>query len=143
MGAAVLGGILSACGGEPLTEPVLTPGLPLPPAAEPEPASPEPAAPSPLVGSWRGVTTAFLPSHIHTVTWRFSPDGSCSQTFLTIADGVELTETRACTWRADVGAATLTVTRTGATQPVTFTLRYSFPSADVLRLDGDEYSRVG
>jgi hypothetical protein len=26
---------------------------------------------------------------------------------------------------------------------VTFTLRYSFPSANVLRLDRDEYSRVG
>lgn len=142
MGAVVLGGVLSACA-EPLTDPVLTPGLPLPPPAGPEPANPEPAAPSPLVGSWRGVNTAFLPSHIQTVTWRFSPDGSCSQTFLTVADGVELTEARACTWQADAGAATLTVTRMGATQPVTFTLRYSFPSADVLRLDRDEYSRVG
>jgi hypothetical protein len=88
------------------------------------------------------VNTAFLPT-IQTVTWRFSPDGSCSQTFLTITDGVELTETRACEWSADNRAATVTITRMGATGPVTFTLRYSFPSPAVLRLDGDEYSRVG
>ena len=84
-----------------------------------------------------------MPSHIQTVTWRFSPDGSCSQTFLTIADGVELSETRGCEWTADGRAATVTITRAGATQPVTFTLRYSFPSANVLRLDRDEYARIG
>lgn len=138
----LVAGALTACGGEPI-EPRITPGLPLPPAAEPEPPAPEQPGASPLIGSWRGVNTAFLPSHIQTVTWRFSPDGSCSQTFVTIADGIELTETRACTWTADARAATVTVTRMGATTPVTFTLRYSFPSADVLRLDRDEYSRVG
>jgi hypothetical protein len=89
------------------------------------------------------VNTAFLPSHVQSVTWRFSPDGTCSQTFVTIADGVELTETRACEWVADSQAAVVTITRMGATQPVSFTLRYSFPSVDVLRLDQDEYSRVG
>jgi hypothetical protein len=86
---------------------------------------------------------AFLPFHFQTLTWRFSPDGSCSQIFLTIADGIELSETRACEWVSDRQAGTVTITRMGATQPVTFTLRYSFPSADVLRLDRDEYSRVG
>ncbi|HET8623823.1 MAG TPA: hypothetical protein VFM14_09700 [Gemmatimonadales bacterium] len=134
---------MTACGGERITDPVITPGLPLPPISEPDPDQPPPADASPLIGSWRGVNTAFLPSHIQTVTWRFSPDGSCSQIFLTIADGVELTETRACTWIADSQAGIVTITRTGATQPVSFTLRYSFPSADVLRLDRDEYSRVG
>ena len=134
---------MTACGGERITDPVITPGLPLPPISEPDSDQPPPADASPLIGSWRGVNTAFLPSHVQTVTWRFSPDGSCSQIFLTIADGVELTETRACTWIADSQAGTVTITRMGATQPVTFTLRYSFPSADVLRLDRDEYSRVG
>ncbi len=138
----LLAAALIACGGEPI-EPQITPGLPLPPAAEPDAPTPEQPGASPLIGSWRGVVTTFLPSHIQTVTWRFSPDGSCSQTFLTIADGVELTETRACQWTADPRRATLTVTRMGATAPVTFTLRYSFPSTDVLRLDRDEYSRVG
>ncbi|HEU5170483.1 MAG TPA: hypothetical protein VFU46_08090 [Gemmatimonadales bacterium] len=114
------------------------PGLPLPPAAEPGP--PPPAAPSPLIGTWRGVNTAFLPSHLQTTTWHFSPDGSCLQTFLTIADGVELTSTRACTWTAD--AATVTITYAGAAGPVTFTLRYSFPASDRLRLDANEYARV-
>ena len=130
------------CGGQPITDPIITPGLPLPPAEDPGPDTPESPAASPLLGTWRGVNTAFLPT-IQTVTWRFSPDGTCSQTFLTITDGVELTETRACEWRADSRAATVTITRSGATQPVTFTLRYSFPSSNVLRLDGNEYSRVG
>lgn len=130
------------CGGQPITDPIITPGPPLPPAEDPEPDTPESPAASPLLGTWRGVNTAFLPT-IQTVTWRFSPDGTCSQTFLTITDGVELTETRACDWRADSRAATVTITRSGATQPVTFTLRYSFPSSNVLRLDGNEYSRVG
>ena len=143
MGAVLLAGLLIACGGERIADPQLTPGLPLPPPSEPEPPAPEPAGASPLIGTWRGVNTVFMPSHIQSVTWRFSPDGSCSQLFLTIADGVELTETRACEWVADSQAATVTVTRMGATQPVTFTLRYSFPSANVLRLDRDEYSRVG
>ena len=130
------------CGGQPITDPIITPGPPLPPAEDPGPDSPELPAASTLVGTWRGVNTAFLPT-IQTVTWRFSPDGTCSQTFLTITDGVELTETRACEWLADSCAATVAITRTGATQPVTFTLRYSFPSSNVLRLDGNEYSRVG
>jgi hypothetical protein len=143
VGAACCLAFLTACGGDPIAEPVITPGLPLPPAADPEPDQPQPPGASPLIGTWRGANTAFLPSHIQTLTWRFSPDGSCSQIFLTIADGVELTETRPCSWVADSRAATVTVTRIGATQPVTFTLRYRFPSADVLRLDRDEYSRVG
>jgi hypothetical protein len=130
------------CGGQPITDPIITPGLPLPPTEDPGPDAPESPAASPLLGTWRGVNTAFLPT-IQTVTWRFSPDGTCSQTFLTITDGVELTETRACEWRADSRAATVTITRSGATQPVTFTLRYSFPFSNVLRLDGNEYSRVG
>jgi len=130
------------CGGQPITDPIITPGPPFPPAEDPGPDSPELPAASTLVGTWRGVNTAFLPT-IQTVTWRFSPDGTCSQTFLTITDGVELTETRACEWLADSRAATVAITRTGATQPVTFTLRYSFPSSNVLRLDGNEYSRVG
>jgi hypothetical protein len=128
------------CAGDPITDPQITPGAPLPPAEEPD--DPDAPAASPLIGTWRGVNTAFLPT-IQTVTWRFSPDGSCSQTFLTITDGVELAETRACEWFADARAAAITVTRMGATGPVTFTLRYSFPSSDVLRLDGNEYSRVG
>ena len=138
----LLAAALIACGGEPI-EPEITPGLPLPPVSEPDAPTPEQPGASPLIGSWRGVVTTFLPSHVQTVTWRFSPDGSCSQTFLTIADGVELTETRACQWTADPCRGTVTVTRMGATAPVTFTLRYSFPSTDVLRLDRDEYSRVG
>ena len=93
------------CGGQPITDPIITPGPPLPPAEDPEPDTPESPATSPLLGTWRGVNTAFLPT-IQTVTWRFSPDGTCSQTFLTITDGVELTETRACDWRADSRAAT-------------------------------------
>jgi hypothetical protein len=136
-------GVLIACGGERLAEPDLTPGLPLPPASDPPPDAPSVPGTSPLIGSWRGANTAFMPSHLQTLTWRFSPDGSCAQIFLTIADGIELTETRACEWVADAQAATVTITRMGATQPVSFTLRYSFPSANVLRLDHDEYSRVG
>ncbi len=143
MGALVLALALTGCGGERIAEPHLTPGLPLPPVSDPRPENPEPAGPSPLVGTWRGANTAFLPSHIQTLTWRFSPDGSCSQTFLTIADEVELTETRACEWVDDSRSSTVTITRMGATAPVTFTLRYRFPSPDVLRLDRDEYSRVG
>ena len=107
-----------------------------PPSGPADPASP-------LIGTWRGVNTGVLPSHIQSLTWRFSPDGSCSQVFLTIANGVELTETRGCTWVADNQAGTVTVTRMGATEPVSFSLQYSFPSPDVLRLDRDEYSRVG
>jgi hypothetical protein len=144
LGAACLAGLLTACGGDAIADPHLTPGLPLPPAGEqPEPDSPESPAGSPLVGSWRGVNSAFLPSHFQTVTWRFSPDGTCSQTFLTIADGVELTETRGCEWTTDSRSATVTITRMGATEPITFSLRYSFPSTDVLRLGNDEYSRIG
>jgi len=142
VGVAVVG-VLIACGGERLAEPDLTPGLPLPPASDPDPVPPPSPGASPLIGSWRGANMAFLPSHFQTLTWRFSPDGSCSQIFLTIADGIELSETRACEWVPDSQAGTVTITRMGATQPVTFTLRYSFPSADVLRLDRDEYSRVG
>jgi hypothetical protein len=140
---AVCGSLLIGCGGEPITDPVIAPGLPLPPAPDPDPDQPTPPGASPLIGTWRGVNTGFLPSHIQSLTWRFSPDGSCSQVFLTIANGVELTETRACSWVADNQAGTVTVTRMGATGPVSFTLQYSFPSPNVLRLDRDEYSRVG
>ena len=140
MGALCLS-LLSGCGGEPITAPVITPGLPLPPPSAPDPDPP--TGPSPLLGTWRGVNTVFLPTHIQSLTWRFSADGSCSQTFLTIADGVELTEVRACSWIENRQAATVTITRMGATAPVTFTLRYSLPSADILRLERDEYSRVG
>lgn len=109
------------------------------PAAPPAPESPPPAT-SPLIGTWRAVNLAFLPSHIQTTTWRFHGDGTCLQTFLTIADGVQLVTDRPCTWIAD--PTTITVTRMGATRPVTFTLHYSFPDPDRLRLDDDEFERV-
>ncbi|HEX5386903.1 MAG TPA: hypothetical protein VFW66_09405 [Gemmatimonadales bacterium] len=84
--------------------------------------------------------TAFLPDAIQTVTWRFGADGACLQTFLTITGGVQLMDERPCTFVFD--AATVTVTYAGATQPVTFSLPYSFPAPEVLRLGDDEFSRV-
>jgi hypothetical protein len=92
------------------------------------------------VGTWRGFNLAFLPSHIQTTTWRFGADGSCLQTFLTIADGAQLTSDRPCTYAA--GPTTITVTYAGATGPVTFTLHYEFPTPDLLMLDDNQYERV-
>ncbi|HET7599206.1 MAG TPA: hypothetical protein VFK09_02885 [Gemmatimonadales bacterium] len=136
--ALACAGVIGACGGEP-TEPV-APG-PTPPSGAGETPT-EPARPSvsPLVGTWRGVVTAFLPT-IQTVTWRFGADGVCLQSFLTIDNGVEFTSDRPCTWVAD--RSTVTVTYAGAAGPVTFTMDYSFPAEDALRLGQDEFSRVG
>jgi hypothetical protein len=86
------------------------------------------------------VNTAFLPSTIQTTTWRFDADGACLETLLTITDGLQSESDRSCSWTAD--ASTVTVMYAGPVGLVTFTLQYSFPTADVLRLDADEFSRV-
>ena len=122
------------------TEPAPTAGVPLPPGQGGPPAPPTPAT-TPLLGTWRGVITAFLPSTVQTVTWRFDADGACLETFLTITDGIQNESDRPCTWSAD--ATTVTVTYAGAGGPVTFSMQYSFPAPDVLRLDADQFSRVG
>lgn len=142
---AVLGlGLSAACSGDPVT-PAAPAGPGTAPVAGPPPPTPAPEptpppASSPLIGTWRAVNLAFLPSHIQTTTWRFQADGACLQTFVTIADGVQLVSDRPCTWIAD--ATTITVTRAGATRPVSFVLHYSFPEPDRLRLDDDEFERV-
>ncbi len=131
--------VIEACRPTP-TEPAPTAGVPLaPPSGGAPPPQPAPAL-SPLLGAWRGVNTAFLPSTVQTTTWRFDADGACLETFLTITDGLQTESDRPCTWSAD--ATTLTVTYAGPGGAVIFTLHYSFPSSDVLRLDADEFSRV-
>jgi hypothetical protein len=134
-GLAVTGG----CRPTP-TEPAPTAGVPLPPAGGGPPSPPPVPAASPLLGTWRGVITALLPSTVQTVTWRFDADGACLETFLTITDGVQNQMDRLCTWTA--GATTITVTYAGVGGPVTFSMQYGFPAPDVLRLDTDEFSRV-
>jgi hypothetical protein len=111
----------------------------LPPGQSGPPAPPAPAI-TPLFGTWRGVITAFFPGTVQTVTWRFDADGACLETFLTITDGFQNESDRPCTWSAD--ASTVTVTYAGAGGLVTFSMQYSFPAPDVLRLDADEFSRV-
>ena len=131
--------VIAACRPTP-TEPAPTAGTPLAPPGGGAPA-PQPAPSlSPLLGTWRGVNTAFLPSTIQTTTWRFDADGACLESFLTITDGLQSESDRPCSWTAD--ATTVTVTYAGPVGLVTFTLQYSFPTADVLRLDADEFSRV-
>lgn len=141
MGVA-LGGLALTAGCRPTpTEPAPTAGVPLPPAGGGGPSSPPPAPTvSPLVGTWRGVITTFLPSTVQTVTWRFDADGACLETFLTITDGIQNEMDRFCNWTAD--AATVTVTYNAVGGPVTFSMQYSFPVPDVLRLDANEFSRV-
>jgi hypothetical protein len=55
-------------------------------------------------------------------------------------DGIENASDRPCTWTAT--SNTVTVTYAGVSGAVTFTMQYSFPSPDVLRLDADEFGRV-
>jgi hypothetical protein len=137
---AAVAGVIAACAPSP-TAPDTTPG-PTPPSGGGTQPSPPPAtAPSPLIGTWRGVTTVFAPT-IQTVTWRFSGDGTCLQTFVTITDtGLQYTTDRPCTWTAD--RATVTVTYAGVAGPVVFNMSYSFPDQNRLRLDADEFDRVG
>jgi hypothetical protein len=146
LAVAVAASLIVACSPEP-TEPA-APG-PTPPTSggsAPSPSQPPPTtAPSPLIGTWRGVITAFAPT-IQTVTWRFSDDGTCVQTFVTItggdgmSGGTQFTSDRPCTWTAN--GAQVTVNFAGGAGPVVSTLPYSFPSADVLRLGADEFDRV-
>jgi hypothetical protein len=122
-------------------EPNPTAGVPLPPGGGTQPPPSESPQPSALIGSWRGVVTGFLPSTVQTITWRFDPDGACLESFLSITDGIQNSSDRPCTWTAS--STTITVTYAGVGTPVTFSLQYSFPRPDVLRLDADEFSRVG
>jgi hypothetical protein len=82
-----------------------------------------------------------MPNTVQTITWRFDPDGACLESFLSITDGIENSSDRPCTWTAT--STTITVSYAGVGMAVTFDLQYSFPSPDVLRLDADEFSRVG
>jgi hypothetical protein len=130
---------MTACG-PTATEPMPTAGVPWAPGSDnpaPAPVSPHPPA---LVGTWRGVITTFLPSTVQTITWRFDADGACLESFLTITDGIENAADRPCTWTAD--ATRITVSYAGVGGPVTFSMQYSFPSSNVLRLDADEFGRV-
>lgn len=102
----------------------------------PTPTEPAPTAGVPLPPAGGGGS----PSTLQTVTWRFDADGACLETFLTITDGIQNQMDRLCTWTADV--TRVTVTYAGVGGPVTFSLQYSFPAPDVLRLDSDEFSRV-
>jgi hypothetical protein len=131
-------GLIAACSPQP-TEPAGSVGVPRPGGGQPG-GTPPPPQPSLLLGTWRSVTTVFLPNTIQTTTWRFAAEGLCQETFLTITDGAQLTTDRACTYEAD--ATNVTVTYAGPTGPVTFTMRYSFPTPNVLRLDADEFDRV-
>ncbi len=144
---AVALGLIAACAPQP-TESNEPPGPPPPAAgggAPPPPApSPPTTTPSPLLGSWRGVITVFSPT-MQTVTWRFSGDGTCLQTFVTITSdgmggGTQLTSERPCTWTAS--SSQVTVTYAGGAGPVVTTLPYSFPAQNVLRLGNDEFDRV-
>lgn len=132
--------LITGCGPTPI-EPGPTAGVPLPPAGGSQPPPPEAPQPSALIGTWHGVVSGFLPSTVQTVTWRYDPDGACLQTFLSITDGIENSSDRPCTWTAS--STTVTVTYAGVGTGVTFSLQYSFPSPDVLRLDADEFARVG
>lgn len=78
---------------------------------------------------------------MQTVTWRFDTDGACLETFLTITDGIQNQMDRPCSWTANT--TTVTVTYAGVGGLVTFSMTYSFPAPDVLRLDSDQFSRVG
>ena len=130
---------MTACG-PTATEPMPTAGVPRAPGSDnpaPAPVSPHPPA---LVGTWRGVITTFLPSTVQTITWRFDADGACLESFLTITDGIENAADRPCTWTAD--ATRITVSYAGVGGLVTFSMHYSFPSSNVLRLDADEFGRV-
>jgi hypothetical protein len=140
MGLAVGTLVVSAACRPTPTEPAPTAGVPLAPPGTGAPPPQPVAGLSPLLGTWRGVNTAFLPDIVQTTTWRFDADGACLETFLTITDGNQSESDRPCTWTG--GASTVTVTYAGAGGLVTFTMQYSFPSRDVLRLDGDEFSRV-
>jgi hypothetical protein len=121
------------------TEPAPTAGVPRTPGGG-QPAPPPSPHPSILVGTWRGVVTSFLPNTVQTITWRFDADGACLETFLTITDGIENSSDRPCTWTAD--ATRITVSYAGVGGPVTFSMQYSLPSLNVLRLDADEFGRV-
>ncbi|HEU4587906.1 MAG TPA: hypothetical protein VFS11_04620 [Gemmatimonadales bacterium] len=145
MAVAVAAGLILACSPQP-TEPT-APGPPPPGgngSGATAPTPPPSTAPSPLIGSWRGVITAFAPT-IQTVTWRFSGDGTCLQTFVTITSdgmggGTQFTSDRPCVWTAD--ASQVTITYAGGAGPVVTTLPFSFPAANVLRLGADEFDRV-
>ena len=130
---------MAACRPTP-TEPSPTAGVPLaPPGNGAPPPQPGPTL-SPLIGTWRGVNTAFLPSTIQTTTWRFDADGLCLESFLTITDGIQSESDRPCSWTATASSVTMSYAGAGGT--VSFTMQYSFPSVDVLRLDADVFSRV-
>jgi hypothetical protein len=90
------------------------------------------------------VITVFAPT-IQTVTWHFSGDGSCLQTFVTITSdgmgtGTQITSERLCTWMAD--GSQVTITFAGGAGPVTITLPFSFSALNRLRLGSDEFDRV-
>lgn len=133
-------GTLAACG-PTATEPMPTAGVPRTPGGGGSQPPPAPSVhPTVLVGTWRGVATTFLPNIVQTTTWRFDADGACLETFLTITDGIENHSERPCSWEA--GASRITISYAGVGGMVTFSMQYTFPSADVLRLDADEFSRV-
>lgn len=131
---------MTGCGSTPV-EPAPTAGVPSPSGGGSQPPPVEAPQPSAVVGTWRGEVSGFLPNTVQTVTWRFDPDGACLQTFLSISDGIENSNDRPCTWAAS--STTVIVTYAGVGTGVTFSLHYSFPSPDVLRLDAAEFARVG
>lgn len=143
---ALAAGLIAGCSPH-ATEPDTTPGLPPPRGGSSGPVPTAPTtAPSPLIGTWRGVITVFAPT-IQTVTWRFSGDGTCLQTIVTITrdntmmgTGTQITSERPCTWTAD--GAQVTITFAGGAGPVVFTFPYSFPDQNRLRLGADEFDRV-
>jgi hypothetical protein len=96
-----------------------------------------------LVGTWRTVVVVTLPGDVQTwtTTWRFEPDGGCSETVETesLAGGFPRVTERSCRFVARDFDVTIDFTGGG-----TLVLQYSFAgfSPDRLVLDGFEYQRL-
>lgn len=100
---------------------------------------------SALFGTWR-VTLVFQVGgdvQTTTTTWTLRADDSCRRVkeSTSLLEGITRTTTLDCTWTTGYSTLTVRDAVTGASS----TYPYSFPtlSADILRLDGFDYQRVG
>lgn len=98
-----------------------------------------------LVGTWKNTLLLRQDNDVVSVTttWTFRTPGACNRTVETrsVAAGVPLVSSLDCTWSASGGS--LTVTYSGNTTGVTFTVASVNFSPDVLLLGGIRFDRIG
>jgi hypothetical protein len=99
---------------------------------------------SPLLGTWETHFVFQLSGDVqrHTVTWTFSPDGTCRRVIeiYSVLEDRTLTTEVSCTFRS--GGSQVSVTFDGHTLAATFPWSLEHFSPDRLVLDGVTYDRL-